>query len=534
MVKRALVLLAFAAPAAAEEGVCTVVDLDFQPQQLAAPAPFRAPSQIVAWIEDTSGNYVDTIFITQQTGTYGLGNRPGRVDFNSGPSWPYGRRLGVFPVWSHRHGLSFDEVVFQNDDESNLSHPFNESSRETRFCRPIMPTENLWDAGSCASQVFTDKGVFSSTAKSNYPPRNDVTPSVPDSPSVDLYAMLNPFDAVSQPTPANDVPAQLTWIAPDSLPDGNYVMWVEVAREFDHNETYTVTARPAPTMIPWAEYGAPYRGQPSVVYSVPFAISKSNRTVAHVLDYAGYGDPDGMDGNVRAPDTTITTGVAGSGAERFAVRMDAGTPYRVRVQAFTQVDPIKPAAPGAMKISDVTTQTARLSFKAPGDDDFTGQVRRYEIRYVVGKQMDEATFAEGIELKPDFQIGEGGETISFDVKGLLNGTDYTIGVRAYDDCLNKGELAKVTFSTPARAEGEVDWCFVATAAYGSTMANDVEMLRRFRDFWLQSTVIGELAVEAYYTFGPAVAGLVAESELLRATARAVLDPIVATVKVLSF
>jgi hypothetical protein len=535
VVKSALFAIALvAAPAAADEGVCKVVDLDFQPQQLASAAPFKAPSQIVVWIEDTSGQYVDTIFITQQTGTYGLGNRPGRFDFNSGPKWPYGRRLNVFPVWAHRHGLQFDEVVFQNLDDSNLSHPFDQSSRENRFCRPIMPTEASWDAGSCPSVVFTDKGMLSTANKSLYPPRNDLQRATPDAPSVEMFQMLNPFDAVSQPTPANDTPAQLTWIAPDSLPDGNYVLWVEVSREFDHNTTYSAEARPSPAQIPWAEYGAPYRGQPSIVYSLPITISQTQRTVAHALDYAGYGDPDGLDGNLRVPDSTITTGLTGSGAERFAVRMDGSTPYRVRAQAFTEEDPIRPAAPATMKISDVTTQTAKLSFKAPGDDDFTGKVRRYEIRYVVGKHMDEAAFANGIELKPDLQIGEGGETVSFDIAGLLNGTEYTIGVRAFDDCLNKGALATKTFSTPERIEGEVDWCFVATAAYGSTMANDVEMLRRFRDFMLQSTVLGELAVEAYYTFGPALAGVVGESELLRATARAVLAPIVATVKVMRF
>src|SRR5512139_4059479 len=187
------VLLASSA-AHAEEGVCKIVDLDFQPQQITT-ALLKAPSQIVAWIEDPAGSYVDTVFITQQTGTYGLGNRPGRADFNSGPRWPYGRRLAVFPVWSHRHGMQWDEVVFQNGDESNLSHPFNESSRENRFCRPIMSSENLWDTGTCASAVFTDKGVLSPTAKSLYPPRNDVIRGTPDDPSVDMFAMLNPFDA---------------------------------------------------------------------------------------------------------------------------------------------------------------------------------------------------------------------------------------------------------------------------------------------------------------------------------------------------
>jgi hypothetical protein len=534
--RAALLALLVPSAALAEEGVCKIVDLDFQPQELATASSIKSPSQIVAWIEDPAGNYVDTVFITAQTGTYGLGNRPGRADFNSGPKWPYGRRTMVFPVWAHRHGLQFDEVVFQNGDESNLSHPFNESSRELRFCRPISPTidKQLWDAGTCASAVFTDKGVLSQTAKSLYPPRTDVVRSTPDHPSVEMFAMLNPFDAVSQATPPNDVPAEITWFAPDSLPEGEYVMFVEVSREFDHNATYTEAARPSPMGIPWSEYGAPFRGQPSIVYKVPFNLSRVARTTSLALDYVGYGDPDGVDGNLRAPDSTISTGIAGSGAERFAILMDNATPYRVRVKAFTEVDPIKPAAPARLEVDDVDTQSAKVSFIAPGDDDMTGKVRRYEIRYIAGKTMTEDSFASGIELKPQITIGEGGEKLTFPITGLLNGTTYTVGIRAFDDCQNKGPLAFLTFETPERLTGEVDWCFVATAAYGSTMANDVEMLRRFRDVFLERTVLGELAVEAYYTFGPAVAGVVGESELLRATARAVLDPIVSTVRVLSF
>jgi len=78
--------------------------------------------------------------------------------------------------------------------------------------------------------------------------------------------------------------------------------------------------------------------------------------------------------------------------------------------------------------------------------------------------------------------------------------------------------------------GEVDWCFVATAAYGSVMANDVEVLRRFRDMALATNALGELGVETYYTFGPALAGVIGESDLLRTTARDVLAPIVERVK----
>jgi hypothetical protein len=206
----------------------------------------------------------------------------------------------------------------------------------------------------------------------------------------------------------------------------------------------------------------------------------------------------------------------------------------VRVQAFVEVDPEKPAAPGGLQVSNVSTTTATMSFVAPGDDGMTGKVKKYEVRYVVGDHLDDTMFPNAAELRPDITIGEGGENVSVPLTGLLNGTEYTIGIRAFDDCLNKGPISYVTFTTPDRLTGEVDWCFVASAAYGSTMANDVEMLRRFRDMFLEKTVLGELAVEAYYTFGPAVAGVVGESEVLRATARAVLDPIVKLVKVLQF
>jgi len=56
------------------------------------------------------------------------------------------------------------------------------------------------------------------------------------------------------------------------------------------------------------------------------------------------------------------------------------------------------------------------------------------------------------------------------------------------------------------------------------------LLRRFRDTALRSNVLGELAVETYYTFGPAPAGVIANSELLRMSARDALAPLIAAVK----
>ena len=65
------------------------------------------------------------------------------------------------------------------------------------------------------------------------------------------------------------------------------------------------------------------------------------------------------------------------------------------------------------------------------------------------------------------------------------------------------------------------------------MANYVQTLRRFRDAALRSNVVGELAVETYYTFGPGLATFIGQSELLRSTARAALEPIVERVKAIT-
>jgi len=74
----ALGALALATPSASAENKCHVVDVDFMPADISNGAAMTAAPQIVAWVEDTAGNYVDTVFITQQTGSFALGNRPGR------------------------------------------------------------------------------------------------------------------------------------------------------------------------------------------------------------------------------------------------------------------------------------------------------------------------------------------------------------------------------------------------------------------------------------------------------------------------
>ena len=524
------------APALADDKRC--VHVDYKPVARPDLPPGKNPgSQIVAWLEDANGVFVDTIFITAQTGTYGLGNRPGRMDFNSGPYWPYGRRLTVFPVWTHRHGQSFPEIVFQNGDENNLSHPFNESSKDIKYCRPMMTTEAAWDALTCASPngVYTDKGHVGS-GTSLYPPRQDAK-RVPmnDSNDVDMFPTMNPFDAISQATSRNGDPAQFSWPIPPSLPAGQYTLWLEINKEFDHNASYSAEVRPGPTNVPWKEYGDAYRGQPSLVYKVPFMIGATSST-GMTLDYVGYSDPDGLDGNVRAPDSTITTNITGSGANRIVPITEGGDTFRVRVVASPQTASVIPDAVSSLEAETPGSRAATIKFRSPLEDDLHGKVKGYEIRYRAGEiPLTAETFEQNsVDPKVFIEIGDPGSEHSFQLERLLPDTAYSVAIQAYDDCRNTGPVRVLQFRTPERANGEVDACFVATAAYGSVLAADVDMLRHFRDAVLRRTVLGELAVETYYTFSPPVANVVGESELLRWTARAVLDPFVTWARALHF
>jgi hypothetical protein len=69
-------------------------------------------------------------------------------------------------------------------------------------------------------------------------------------------------------------------------------------------------------------------------------------------------------------------------------------------------------------------------------------------------------------------------------------------------------------------------CFVATAAYGSPLAEEVCTLRRFRDEVLDQSVIGSWLVRFYYYFSPPIASRIERSALARTLVQSLLTPVV--------
>jgi len=75
--------------------------------------------------------------------------------------------------------------------------------------------------------------------------------------------------------------------------------------------------------------------------------------------------------------------------------------------------------------------------------------------------------------------------------------------------------------------GPFGWCFIATAAYGTDTAKEIDILREFRDEVLLPSNLGTKFVSFYYKTSPPIADFISQHEVLRTAVRVgFVDPIV--------
>jgi hypothetical protein len=192
--------------------------------------------------------------------------------------------------------------------------------------------------------------------------------------------------------------------------------------------------------------------------------------------------------------------------------------YDVTVIAHFQVPP-------PLEIPTVTTKTAQgvrnvratlyMDYTVGGYTEEEGGVM-VQFRYrVVG-----ATYWDHTPQYAKYASGN----YSRMVPDLTPETDYE-----FEACLEYDHTpiygGKLYFTTD-----ESGTCFIATAAYGTPAAEQIDVLREFRDNVLLESIPGSLFVSLYYQFSPPVADFIAENEPLRILVRELLiDPIVCVV-----
>jgi polyhydroxybutyrate depolymerase len=87
------------------------------------------------------------------------------------------------------------------------------------------------------------------------------------------------------------------------------------------------------------------------------------------------------------------------------------------------------------------------------------------------------------------------------------------------------QYKSVTPPTPTSSSG--GGCFIATAAYGTPTAKQIDVLRAFRDDVLLKSTVGSRLVDFYYRTSPPIANFISQHSVVRTLVRELLiDPIV--------
>jgi hypothetical protein len=207
----------------------------------------------------------------------------------------------------------------------------------------------------------------------------------------------------------------------------------------------------------------------------------------------------GTIGDVYAAETTITM----NGDYSISANFEEVPPSQVYPTVTTRV------------AADITTNSATL-----GMSYTVGDFSPVEVRFAYKKSTDSTwSYTAWVSKTAD---GAHAEVLS----GLDFNTTYHFKARLkHNGTVVGGTTLQFTTGTPSPSGS--GGCFIATAAYGTPTAIQIDVLRKFRDVVLLKSTVGSQFVALYYQVSPPIADFIAGNSFLRTLVREILvDPIV--------
>jgi hypothetical protein len=114
-----------------------------------------------------------------------------------------------------------------------------------------------------------------------------------------------------------------------------------------------------------------------------------------------------------------------------------------------------------------------------------------------------------------------------DVSTIAAVNNATTTITINPDVDHKDYEIKANFQVKSTTPPPSGGCFIATAAYGTSTAKQLDVLRAFRDDVLLKSTPGSRLVDLYYRTSPPIANFISEHNVVRTLVRELLvDPIV--------
>ena len=173
-------------------------------------------------------------------------------------------------------------------------------------------------------------------------------------------------------------------------------------------------------------------------------------------------------------------------------------------------------------VYEIPTPGKPLTIFIDSPGKVTISVSNGDIATVLG----ETTSGEFTIYHDDYDFVEGTMLIANHIN------DYTLKEWTDVSTFSKNASTESAKETTSVKSGNGGGCLIATAAYGSELAPQVQMLREIRDNQLMNTESGKSFMsgfnEAYYSFSPIIADYERENPLFKEAVKLAITPMLST------